>query len=70
MTLKEVLPLTKSDGVSTTIYFDDRYENDAIEEPYDKYNDCKVVDISYTDYSDEYGRELTIIIERKCLTER
>lgn len=62
MTLKEVLPLTKSDGVSTTIYFD---YNDAIEEPYDKYNDYKVVDISYTDYSDEYGRELTIIIEKK-----
>lgn len=63
MTLKEVLPLTKSDGVSTTIYFD--YNDDAIEEPYDKYNDYKVVDISYTDYSDEYGRELTIIIEKK-----
>ena len=65
MKLKEVLPLSKSDGVSTRIYFNERDENIAIEEPYDKYNDYKVIDVCYTDYSDEYGRELTIIIEKK-----
>lgn len=65
MELKEVLPLTKSNGVVTKIYFNERDENIAIEEPYDKYNDYKVIDVCYTDYSDEYGRELTIIIEKK-----
>lgn len=65
MKLKEVLPLTKSDGVATEVYLNERDENRAIEEPYDKYNDDKVIDICYTDYSDEYGKELTIIIEKE-----
>ena len=65
MKLKEVLPLTKSDGVATEVCLNERDENNAIEAPYDKYNDYKVIDICYTDYSDEYGRKLTIIIEKE-----
>lgn len=65
MKLKEVLPLIKSEGVATEVHLNERDENIAIEEPYDKYSDYKVIDICYTDYSDEYGKELTVIIEKE-----